>query len=138
MVIWSQGVHGNSKWHNFWFKTPNWSILFAKYSSWPILLKTSLAMHGKSVYDPHSSSDHFGGNFYNSKLAYDKNKITIPSCPLVDFEWIQAFAWETHVYYGHDNSLSIFFTLIQFSLIMISTSLILISVWLVDHINSKP
>ena len=41
MVIWSQSVHGNSKWHNFWYNAPNWFILLAKCFSCSRHLKMS-------------------------------------------------------------------------------------------------
>ena len=83
----------NSKCHNFWSKTPNWSTLFAKCLSWPILSKSTIALHERSSYDHHCSHVQNGGKFHNSNLVDATNKIRLPWCLLVGFKWSWSITW---------------------------------------------
>jgi hypothetical protein len=90
----SQCVHGSSTWHNFGYKTPNWTTLFAICLSWPIFSKSNIALHEINSHDHLSMHVYFGGKMENSNSIDHTLKIPMPLWSLDDFKWL----WTMHVH----------------------------------------
>ena len=90
----SQSALGSSTWHNFCYKAPNWSTLFALCLSWPIFSQSNIALHEINSHDHLSMHVYFGGKMHNSNLVDHMSLIPIPCCSLDDFEWL----WSLHVH----------------------------------------
>ena len=138
MVKSLSSVHGISKGHNFCFITPNLVPLFLKLFSWHELSKSFITFHKISSHNHVIFQAIFGGKFTNLKSMHHGSFLPLPMCLKDDFEWLwsrkcycsRPFAPCTmqNVIFGHNT---------LFWLITTKPCLILISMWLVKHINRK-
>ena len=82
-----QSVLETSNGHNFWTKAPIWVVLFAFWSSWHVVSKTSITWHEFHLHDHVLIHEVFWRKFHKINLDDYMHKISIPKLAWALFKW---------------------------------------------------
>ena len=86
-------LHGISNEHNFSTKAPKWVVLFAIFSSWPLISKSCITLHELSSHDHLLIHAFFGGKLQNSKMVHCMDFLPLPLCLKDHFKWLWWRKW---------------------------------------------